>query len=363
MPDLKTGKSLYEDELVVVTTAVHKGKEGFLFHYSNPPRHTVNMDGLASFKSGLQEIQKQRAYDSFLVMYGDFDPTHAGADVRDFDGDVQPDLAKDFMVRGIGIDFIIKELSKNLTTVGVLSGDHYGGSLEWRLMPEFRVADSRSRAQFSECLIGIVPGWNGILNAMLISGRENAEYLAKTGNPVNAQEMYDIGLVDRVVKVDFPYPNIRDFEVSSAQSYDEARRQHSDETYAAIMPAALDLAATKKEGIDGIKVKILETLEETKRIVDRRSNPNNYVGIAGRRLRECKTELSELGGRPISPDAVQALNEFFKQFGDYDRGHLLSEFESIAKIEGSMCADLMQTQNRRIGIRAVLEGVVPSFNK
>lgn len=62
------------------------------------------------------------------------------------------------------MDMRLKRLSRRIATVAVMRGERYGGSVEWPLMASRCVASAECAVQFPEVNVGIIPGWDGVLN-------------------------------------------------------------------------------------------------------------------------------------------------------------------------------------------------------
>jgi len=82
--------------------------------------------------------------------------------------------------------------------VAAVNGFALGGGLELALACHLRTASSRAKFGLPEVKLGIIPGYGGTLRLPRIVGRGRALELILTGEMIDAQEAWRIGLVNRV---------------------------------------------------------------------------------------------------------------------------------------------------------------------
>lgn len=119
----------------------------------------------------------------------------AGADIQQF-----PDLdALDghrFALRGQAVFARIEEMSKPV--VAAVNGYALGGGCELAMACHLRVASEHAIFGQPEVSLGIIPGYGGTQRLPRLVGRGIATELILTGDRINAQRAYEIGLVNRV---------------------------------------------------------------------------------------------------------------------------------------------------------------------
>lgn len=355
---------------VQVDLVTHNGQTGALLSYINPdPRklHAVDVDGLREMEEGFQAVEQVVGDLRFLIMYGAYDPVHAGADITQFAADCDYEAINIHLHRGTVLDVRVKQLWPKLRTVSIMCGDRYGGSVEWPLFAEWSVCDSQTRLQFSEVHLGIIPGWNGILNVMLKSNALNAEYMGQTGNAVNAADLQRIGLVQTVVEITNPPDRRR----TPPEEWEATWAAHAAEHQQLLIEAALDLA-TQPDNPVRITDQLLATQTELATEVARRLDRTPYVilrdgaalamddfgiepdPIASKELiKDINKQLAMLG-KPLGPESVAGVAAFCAKWGGLAMDELLADYAAAAAHEETICAELMRTVNRRIGINAVL---------
>lgn len=336
MPEIISGK------YVTVSTKEHNGQSGNLLSFINPDSkvNVVPLEALQEILHALDELEEDSS-SSFIVFTGASGKVHAGADLALFQGDIDPSAVQDYLSLGATLDFKIKNISRKKKTISIMQGERFWGSVEWPLMTELSVCTPDTAIQFSEVNIGLIPGWAGILNVMLRSNKENARYMAATGNRITAQEMKDYGLVERV----------------AGES---------------ILEDALDLATRDKIPVDcNVRSKEICSREKLNKIISERTDARRYQELEKEVSRKLQTnELSnnkgredyvgrfinhELGrlGKPLAPFAVAAVMELIDQFSDIGWKDL-GRIKEMGEHEAQSCFRLMKTLDRRIGVNSVL---------
>ncbi len=86
-----------------------------------------------------------------------------------------------------------------IPTIAAIEGHCLGGGLELALACDLRVAGQASRLGLPEVKLGVFPGGGGTERLPRLIGEARARELIYTGEPVDAQEAWRIGLVNRVV--------------------------------------------------------------------------------------------------------------------------------------------------------------------
>lgn len=358
------------DGYVTVTKTIHNNKPGALFYFANPDGrklHAVDSVGMAEMYSGVEALEQHADELEFCVFFGAYDPVHAGADITEFAGDPDYDKIKSHLYRGTELDTRMKALWPRLRTVGLFAGDRYGGSVEWPLYAQWGVADSQSTIQFTEVHLGIVPGWNGILNTMLKAGGFNALYMGATGNTVAAPQMKKMGLVQTVVNV----PNVPDRKAIGRDEWPKVWASHAEGCQENLLAAALDLA-TQAEALQRNSGFDLTTSGALKTELAERMDTAPYKELQAQIATEAeklgpdadKDELKALGKKaikelnslrkPLAPEAVAAVGQFVADWGSFDESDILAKFDEIGHYEADQCTRLMRTGHRRIGVGAVL---------
>ena len=359
------------------------GKRGAILCYYNPPVHQVGNPALDAYLEGLNRVYEKRNEFHFLMMVGANDPVHAGGDLKESLGKLdrtlamkkekeeagasaeETDLLYDWadrrLEKGIALHRKVRNLAQHMTTVAVCGGGtRFGGSAEIPLMSDYIVGDSRSGMCFSEVMIGLLPGWSGVVRAIIKAGPLNARYMAMTGKEVKADKLKAIGIYNAVVDISLPFPKMKKTGDPKADktAYGEALERHDEETGMVLLPKGLEIATCPVEEIPMVKEPVALAVEtEIVEEVKKRQDPQTYAHIWGKPLKEVGEEMGKLG-RPLAPQSVRALSALL---GSYSP----SGFDEFAfvKREGDADARLYRDSKFRAGLTATLEQKVADFRE
>jgi 3-hydroxyacyl-CoA dehydrogenase / enoyl-CoA hydratase / 3-hydroxybutyryl-CoA epimerase len=122
----------------------------------------------------------------------------AGADIDEFtrfkSGEEAAALGK------LGLDVFDEVAALPFPTVAMIHGFCMGGGLELALACKYRVADEslKTKLGLPEVMLGIVPGWGGLMRMPKLIGPTQALDLMLTGRAVSAKSAKFMGLVDDV---------------------------------------------------------------------------------------------------------------------------------------------------------------------
>ncbi|MFC2013649.1 enoyl-CoA hydratase/isomerase family protein [Chloroflexota bacterium] len=102
--------------------------------------------------------------------------------------------------------------------IAAINGHALGGGLEIALACDIRIASANARLGTPEVTLGIIPGWGGTQRLPRVIPWAKAAELLLTGKPIDAQEAYRIGLVNKVVPLDQLMPTAREYAESICQA-------------------------------------------------------------------------------------------------------------------------------------------------
>lgn len=123
----------------------------------------------------------------------------AGADIKE----MLPLTAAQTLKWGkIGSDLNTKIENLRIPVIAALNGFTLGGGCELAMACDIRIASEKAKFGQPECGLGITPGAGGTQRLPRIVGVGKAKELLYTGKIINAQEAFEIGLVNKVVAPD-----------------------------------------------------------------------------------------------------------------------------------------------------------------
>ena len=123
----------------------------------------------------------------------------AGADIEEFAGLDSPDKARELVARGW--DLFNRMAGLAYPTCALIRGHCLGGGLELALACRYRVVvdEPATRLALPEVMLGIVPGWGGMLRLPQMVGPAAALDMMLTGRSVDARKAKKLGLADECV--------------------------------------------------------------------------------------------------------------------------------------------------------------------
>ncbi|MGB7991044.1 MAG: 3-hydroxyacyl-CoA dehydrogenase NAD-binding domain-containing protein [Candidatus Methylophosphatis roskildensis] len=123
----------------------------------------------------------------------------AGADIEEFTGLDSPAKARELVARGW--DLFNRMAGLAYPTCALIRGHCLGGGLELALACRYRVVvdEPATRLALPEVMLGIVPGWGGMLRLPQMVGPAAALDMMLTGRSVDARKAKKLGLADECV--------------------------------------------------------------------------------------------------------------------------------------------------------------------
>ena len=94
----------------------------------------------------------------------------------------------------------LQELShQDVISIAAISGDCSGGGAELGWACDLRIAESQARFSQPEINMGLTTGIGGSSRLARLAGRSTATEMVLTGRPMDAQRLFDLGAINRVV--------------------------------------------------------------------------------------------------------------------------------------------------------------------
>lgn len=122
-----------------------------------------------------------------------------------------------------------------VVTIAGINGYALGGGLELGLACDIRIAGESATVGFPEVDLGMIPGWGGTQRLPRVVGESTAKELLVTGRHVEADEAFELGIVDRVVGEDDLRDELAEYRETLAEKPDH------------ILPYLLDAVETGAE--------------------------------------------------------------------------------------------------------------------
>ncbi len=120
----------------------------------------------------------------------------AGADISQMNGMTEPQF-QEYVDLAHGVYELIENTP--CPTIAAINGYALGGGCELALACDIRLASQRAKLGFPEVKLGIFPGWGGTQRVTRVLGLGKTKELVFTGEMIDAQEAFRIGLVEKMV--------------------------------------------------------------------------------------------------------------------------------------------------------------------
>lgn len=86
--------------------------------------------------------------------------------------------------------------------IAAVNGFALGGGCELALACDIRIASTKARLGIPEVTLGVIPGFGGTQRLPRLVGLGRAKEMLATGRQIEAEEAYEMGLVNQVVEPD-----------------------------------------------------------------------------------------------------------------------------------------------------------------
>lgn len=172
-------------------------KEGIGYLTLNRPevRNAFNQGMIHELRTALNHVdgnQKLRV----LIITGAGKAFQAGADIAELK-EMDPMALLRWNEGIVRINAALEKLRQPV--VAAINGVAMGGGMELAISCTLRVIGASAKMALPEVKLGIIPGTGGTQRLPRLIGKTRAAELLLTGVAINAQDAYEMGLVNRVV--------------------------------------------------------------------------------------------------------------------------------------------------------------------
>ena len=164
---------------------------------NNPPVNVVTLQLARELGECLAELAADPEVRVVVVTGAGSKAFCAGSDIKEFLELMDPVVAVD---RKMAKENRVYDALDNLPkpTIAAINGLALGGGAEIALCCDLRVMDEGTKIGFPECKLGVFPGSGGTQRLPRLVGEALAKELMFTGDPIDAQRAYEIGLINRM---------------------------------------------------------------------------------------------------------------------------------------------------------------------
>lgn len=152
---------------------------------------------------------KQDPYTKVIIFAGMGEKAFSvGADLNEF-ALLDPISGREVAQKGQILAQFIEDLGK--PTIAAINGFALAGGLELALACTMRIASPNARFGLPEVGLGIMPGYGGSQRLSRLVGRGRAMEIILSAEPIDAQEAYRIGLVNKIFPKESLVEEVRKF--------------------------------------------------------------------------------------------------------------------------------------------------------
>ncbi|MGC8825449.1 MAG: enoyl-CoA hydratase-related protein [Anaerolineae bacterium] len=163
----------------------------------HPPANAFDSQTVMDLEAAFEEATNDPRVKVIIITGAGQFAFVAGADVNEINALKSPEQAKEVVLRGQALFNRIEASRKPV--IAAINAVCLGGGNELAMACHIRIASANARFGQPEINLGIIPGWGGTQRLPRMIGKGKALELLLTGDMINAQEAYRIGLVNQVV--------------------------------------------------------------------------------------------------------------------------------------------------------------------
>jgi enoyl-CoA hydratase len=167
--------------------------------------NALNAQTMDELESAIEAIENDESTGVVVVTGVGEKAFVAGADINELQILDGPN-GKGFAQRGQNIFKRLEDLSKPV--IAAINGYALGGGCELALACHIRIASENASLGQPEVNLGVIPGYGGTQRLPRVVGSSMALQMILTGQVIDANEAFRIGLVNRVVPPDELIPTV-----------------------------------------------------------------------------------------------------------------------------------------------------------
>lgn len=163
----------------------------------NPPLNILTSDVKEQVAAAFTSLSEDPAVRAVVLTGAGDRAFSAGANLKEFPDRIRLGNAYEVSKQGHRVSRAVRGCP--VPVVAAIDGIAFGGGLELALFADMRIASRRSTFALPEVKRGVFPGTSGSQLLPRIIGPVHAKQMMMFGDPIDADEAYRIGLVNRVV--------------------------------------------------------------------------------------------------------------------------------------------------------------------
>ncbi|MDR6225576.1 enoyl-CoA hydratase/isomerase family protein [Desmospora profundinema] len=174
-------------------------EDGWALLTINRPKvlNALNQETLQELERALDEVERRKEIRALVITGAGEKAFVAGADITELrrietagEAERQATLGQTLFTR-------LEELP--IPVVMAVNGYALGGGFELALSGDILLASDQAQFGLPEINLGVLPGYGGTQRLARLAGKNTAKYFALTGDRMDAETAYHLGIVQRVV--------------------------------------------------------------------------------------------------------------------------------------------------------------------
>lgn len=157
--------------------------------------NALNKDVFTDIEKAVQTIQTDPNIKAAIITGSGKKAFAAGADIAEFE-DLSKAQAIALAKRGLTIFSHIETSNKPI--IAAVNGFALGGGCELALACHFRICSTNAKFGQPEVNLGLIPGYGGTQRLAKLIGKGMSMEMHLTGEPIDAEHAYRLGLVNHV---------------------------------------------------------------------------------------------------------------------------------------------------------------------
>lgn len=163
----------------------------------HPPANAFNHATLDDLDAAMDELIANEQVKAIIITGAGQFAFVAGADINEIGAVKTGEEAREFILKGQAVFNKIEACPKPV--IAAINAVALGGGLEMAMACHIRILSDRARVGQPESNLGIIPGWGGTQRLPRLVGPAKAIEMILTGDIINAQEAFRLGLANKVV--------------------------------------------------------------------------------------------------------------------------------------------------------------------
>ena len=157
--------------------------------------NALSIDTVIELGNAIKEVKENEEIKALIITGAGEKAFVAGADISELQP-LNSEEAEEYALRGQLVFSMIEGLA--IPVIAAVNGFALGGGCELAMACHIRIASEKAKFGQPEVKLGVIPGYGGTQRLPRIVGKGIGMQLCLTGEIINAQRAYEIGLVNKL---------------------------------------------------------------------------------------------------------------------------------------------------------------------